>query len=60
VKLRVSCDRLKPEPYEVAWNLGAGQKPCNPGFALRKTWVTGFLSCTKAWNKSGGAYTPPL
>jgi len=27
--------------------LGTGQKPCNPGFALRKTWVTGFLSCTK-------------
>jgi len=27
--------------------VGTGQKPCNPGFALRKTWVTGFLSCTK-------------
>jgi len=33
-------------------NLGTGQKPCNPGFALRKTWVTGFLSCTKPENSS--------
>jgi len=36
-------DRLLKLPI----HLGTGQKPCNPGFALRKTWVTGFLSCTK-------------
>jgi len=37
-------------PKKQGNNLGTGQKLCEPGFTLRKNWLTRLLSCTKGNN----------